>query len=557
MTFRRRAATLTPSLLLLALLAALLPGTLGVSHAKASAAPGAAGGDEHPALADTPPMGWNSWNRFGCDIDEDLIRQTADAMVSSGMRDAGYEYVNLDDCWMAPARDADGRLQPDPARFPGGIDALADYVHSLGLKLGIYSTAGTGTCQRLPGSLDHEAVDAQTFAEWGVDYLKYDHCFTEKAALPGLDRLTLRGAGPSQAFEAEGPSVTRTGTARTASCSGCSGGAQVVGAGRSTGAVSLDVSVPVSGTYELVVDYTNGEDPRTAYYPTGYVSVDGQRRGDRLRFPRSAGAQAPAPLTVPLTLTAGTHTLQLANPYTDLQIKQDLFSRMRDALQATGRPIVYSINPNTQDGTSFEGIAHLWRTTQDIKPLWHSTSWYRGVGDIIRENADEWTDAGPGHWNDPDMLEVGVGLPGFPGLTDEEERTHFTMWALMAAPLIAGADLRSLDVEDRDVLLNERLIRVDQDPRGVAGRVVRDDGATQVWAKPLVDGSAAVVLYNAGSGPIDLRATATEAGLPSARSYRVLDLWSGDLDHGDGTVAATVPAHGVAAYRIKPLGRRP
>src|SRR5262245_34832047 len=169
---------------------------------------------DKPPLAPTPPMGWNSWNRFGCDINEELIRETADAMVSTGLRDAGYEYVNLDDCWMAPQRDANGRLQPEPSRFPHGIAALADYVHARGLKLGICSTAGTGTCQQLPGSLGHERIDAQTFADWGVDYLKYDHCFTEKAALPGLDRFTVRGAEGSQTVEAEAPEVERSGTAR-------------------------------------------------------------------------------------------------------------------------------------------------------------------------------------------------------------------------------------------------------------------------------------------------------------------------------------------------------
>jgi alpha-galactosidase len=142
-------------------------------------------------LAPTPPMGWNSWNKFGCRIDESLIRQTADAMVSSGMRDAGYRYVNIDDCWEAPARDANGRLTTDTARFPGGMKALADYVHSKGLKIGIYSSAGTGTCQRRPASLDHEQIDAKTFAEWGIDYLKYDNCNNQQR--PALERYKAMG----------------------------------------------------------------------------------------------------------------------------------------------------------------------------------------------------------------------------------------------------------------------------------------------------------------------------------------------------------------------------
>ncbi|WP_245812376.1 NPCBM/NEW2 domain-containing protein [Actinophytocola xinjiangensis] len=153
---------------------------------------------EKPPLAPTPPMGWNSWNRFGCDIDENLIRQTADAMVTSGMTAAGYEYVNIDDCWMAPTRDAAGRLAPDPVRFPNGIAALADYVHAKGLKLGLYSSAGTHTCQGLPASLDHEVTDARTFAEWGVDLLKYDNCHNE--GRPALERYTAM----ADALEATG-----------------------------------------------------------------------------------------------------------------------------------------------------------------------------------------------------------------------------------------------------------------------------------------------------------------------------------------------------------------
>jgi alpha-galactosidase len=513
-----------------------------------------AGGTATSDLVATPPMGWNSWNKFGCDINEELIRETADAMVSSGMRDAGYSYVNLDDCWMAPQRDAQGRLQPDPDRFPHGLAALSAYVHGLGLKLGIYSTAGTGTCQRLPGSLGHEQVDAQTFADWGVDYLKYDHCFTEKAALPGLDRFTVRGAGGlDSTVEAESASVTRTGTAKVTTCSACSGGAQVVGAGRAAGTVGFTVTAPTTGSYDLDLRYVNPGDPRTAYYPTGYVSVDGRREENRLRFPQTTGA-VPGTLTTSLDLTAGTHTIEVSNPFTDIALRRANFAAMRSALAATGRPIVLSINPNTQDGTSFADVSDLWRTTQDIKPLWHSTSWYRGVGDIIEENGKEYADAGPGHWNDPDMLEVGVDVPGFPGLSETEARTHFAMWTMMAAPLIAGADIRALSPASQSILTNPGLIRIDQDPRGIAGHKVRDDGATEVWVKPLVAGDRAVALYNSGTTPATVRASAAEAGSAAADRYRVEDLWTGKKSFSDGALTATVPAHGVAVFRVHPVG---
>ncbi|WP_238006080.1 NPCBM/NEW2 domain-containing protein [Dactylosporangium sp. AC04546] len=160
----------------------VVAGSAGVSQAAATPAPG-------PITA--PVMGWNSWNRFGCNIDESLIRATADALVSTGLRDSGYTYVNIDDCWMASTRDAQGRLRPDPVRFPGGIAALADYVHARGLKLGIYSSAGTATCQGLPASLDHETVDAQTWASWGIDLLKYDNCNNQ--GRPAVQRYKAMG----------------------------------------------------------------------------------------------------------------------------------------------------------------------------------------------------------------------------------------------------------------------------------------------------------------------------------------------------------------------------
>ena len=505
-------------------------------------------------LARTPPMGWNSWNTFGCDIDEGLIRDTADALVDSGLRDLGYRHVNIDDCWQAPARDAQGHLQADPARFPSGIAALADYVHAKGLELGIYSTAGTGTCQRLPGSLGHERADAETFAAWGVDYLKYDHCFTERSQLPDVDAVRVAGDGVDATYEAE--QARTSGTAAVAACGGCSGGARVTGLGSDRGALDFTVDVPAAGTYRLGIAYVYAQDPRTAYYPTGYVSVNGERVTDRLRFEPSAGSQTPAARTVEVALQAGVNDVRLDNPMTDLEVKRDNFGRMRDALRATGRPIVYSINPNTLDGSSFADIANLWRTTQDIKPLWHSTSWYRGVDDIVEENGPLDDAAGPGHWNDPDMLEVGVDISGFPGLSVDEERTHMSMWAMMAAPLIAGADVRALSAETRGVLGNAAVLAVDQDPLGRAAERVRADGATEVWTRALHNGDRAVVLRNRGSAPAEVTASASDVQPEAARErYLVRDLWAHRAEvRASPALSAVVPAHGVAMYRVHAVG---
>ncbi|CAM06226.1 glycoside hydrolase family 27 protein [Saccharopolyspora erythraea] len=367
-----------------------------------SATAGATSAPEDPAP--TPPMGWNSWNKFACDIDERLITETADAMVASGMKDAGYTYVNIDDCWMAPERDAEGRLQADPHRFPSGIKALADHVHAKGLKLGIYSSAGTKTCQGLPASLDHEEIDARSFAEWGVDYLKYDNCNNE--GRPAVER----------------------------------------------------------------------------------------------------------------------------------------YSEMSEALRATGRRIVYSIcewgeNDPWNRGRDVGG--HLWRTTGDISDSWSSMT------SLLDQQVGIEQHSGPGGWNDPDMLEVGNG-----GMTDTEYRAHFSLWALLNAPLLAGNDLRSMDEPTARILLNPELIAINQDWGGKQGYRVRDDGETEVWAKPVSDGSVAVVLFNRDGQERRISATTEEVGLPGADRYRVRDLWTGDESQNDGELGASVPSHGAVAYRV-------
>jgi alpha-galactosidase len=361
-------------------------------------------------LARTPPMGWNSWNHFGCNVSEQLIEQTADAMVSSGMRDAGYKYIVIDDCWQV-ARDANGALVADSTRFPHGIKALADYVHGKGLLFGIYTDAGTNTCQGRPGTLGHEEQDARTFAAWGVDYVKEDWCHAS-----GLDA------------------------------------------------------------------------------PTQYA-------------------------------------------------------RFRDALAHAGRPIVLSICEwgSNQPWEWAPRIGNLWRTTGDIQDTWPS------MLANLDQSAQHSAVAGPGAWNDPDMLEVGNG-----GMTDEEYRAHFSLWAIMAAPLVAGNDVRSMSAATRTILLNREVIAVDQDSLGAQGILVSEGPPElQVWAKPLRDGSRAVALLNRSGKPARISASFQRAGL-RADSATVRDLWA----HQDlGTFArryrTTVPAHGVVMLRVTPVGATP
>jgi alpha-galactosidase len=364
-------------------------------------------------LALTPPMGWNSWNKFGCKIDETIVKQIADAMVASGMRDAGYQYVVIDDCWQLD-RDAKGNIIPDAKAFPSGIQALADTIHSKGLKFGIYSDAGTKTCQGRPGSWGYEFQDARQYAEWGVDYLKYDWC-------------------------------------------------------------------------------NNGKQNSEAAY-----------------------------------------------------------SRMREALALCGRPIVFSICEwgSTKPWTWARDIGNLWRTTGDISDIWQARDKRRelGVVDILDLQVGLESAAGPGHWNDPDMLEVGNG-----GMTPTEYEAHFSLWCLLASPLMAGNDLRSMPPDIARILTNTEVIRVDQDPLGRQGRKVRDDGDLEVWAKEMADGSRAVILLNRGTTEAGVAAAWTEIGYPAGLEAKVRDLWKHkDMGKFKGQYAAAVPPHGGVMVRVTP-----
>jgi len=372
-------------------------------------------------LAPTPPMGWNSWNKFACNVSDELIRGMADALVKSGMKDAGYQYVVIDDCWQV-SRDGAGNIVADAQRFPHGIKGLADYIHSIGLKFGIYSDAGSKTCAGRPGSLGHEYQDARQYAAWGVDYLKYDWCNTTTQDAPAA------------------------------------------------------------------------------------------------------------------------------------------YALMRAALDATGRPIVLSICEWGKAQPWLWGKrvgGNLWRATGDIQDRWEGKKEWSpgdccsyGVVDIIDAVADLYSYAGPGHWNDPDMLEVGNG-----GMTDTEYRSHFSFWALLAAPLIAGNDLRTMPPEIHDILTNKEVIAINQDPLGRQGRRVRKDNQLKVdvWAKQLTDGSRAVILFNRGTAEQIIAVNWEEIGYPANIVASVRDLWQHkDLGKQAGKTAATVPAHGVAMLAVRP-----
>jgi alpha-galactosidase len=360
---------------------------------------------KYNGLAKTPPMGWNSWNKFHRNVDDKAVRGMADAMASNGMKDAGYVYINIDDTWEGK-RDASGVLQSNE-KFPD-MKALADYVHSKGLKIGIYSSPGPKTCAGFEGSFGHEEQDAKTWAQWGFDYLKYDWC------------------SASQVYDVK--------------------------------------SLPA------------------------------------------------------------------------------VYALMGEALLKSGRPTVYSLcQYGWQDVGEWGAKAggNLWRTTGDIADRWQSMM---HIGFELQPGREKY--AKVGHWNDPDMLEIGNG-----GMTDEEYRTHMSLWCLLAAPLLAGNDLRDMRKEILDILTNREVIAIDQDKKGEQGVRVAKNGDLEVWEKPLADGSLAVGLFNLGKESATVRASFSDLKLHG--SHAVRDLWAqADKGKVSDHYEAAVPSHGVVLVKI-------
>ncbi|MHC4264877.1 MAG: ankyrin repeat domain-containing protein [Planctomycetota bacterium] len=365
-------------------------------------------------LALTPPMGWNSWNAFETDINEEKIKQIADAMVDSGMRDAGYIYLVLDDGWMADTRDLNGNLMADPNKFPSGMKAIGDYIHSKGLKFGLYEDRGHLTCQQLPGSFEHERADINTFASWGVDYIKIDSCFAEN----------------------------------------------------------------------------NG------------------------------------------------------------RLSSEDYTLYRYCIISTGRPMVLSISDFGNGAWTWgaEKMAQLWRTSYDIYP-WMDSVYYcadTSAGDLSIHPAFNglWQFAGPGHFNDPDMLQVGNMKETI------ENKAHFSLWCTLAAPLMAGNDIKSMSDTVKEILTAPEVIKVNQDPRGIQGYKVYDNGNHEIYNKPLQDGTTAVLLLNKGEETADITVTWDKIRLSG--SQKVRDLWAQkDLGYfTDSFTAGNLSQHGVMLIKV-------
>ncbi|MPZ84305.1 MAG: hypothetical protein GEV28_29475 [Actinophytocola sp.] len=589
----RRHAAVAATVLTLGCLTAIGTGTAGA---------GTDSGGGAVQLGATPPMGWNSWNSFGRDISDDLIRRQADAMVASGMRDAGYEYLTIDGGWRAPDRDAEGNLVTHPQRFPNGMKAVADYVHAKGLKLGVHQPMGMTDCGReSPGTQSApggEAQDAALFASWGVDYVKYDRCTFDVAPTttppaPDLDRIVVRRAdGVVGSYEAEGSVLS--GRAVVSPCApmqgmppgrGSCSGDRVAGIGIDRGSLRLDaVTVPEDGDYQLDLQFVlpNYGQAR-GYMNTTYhgmradvqvgdstptvVSVPFDSPDITAGFPKVSAAMnngwdTTFTRTITVHLRAGANSITVSDDNSIEEALRQGAVRMGDALRDTGRPMFYSLSGQSRPWLWARGVGHMWRTNGDIGNCWDCGTG-NGVLQAIDRQAPLHAAAGPGGFNNPDMLMVGVtavlrdGYP-IPGTTREmtpaEQRSHFSMWSLLAAPLIAGNDMTTMSGATREVLTNPEVIAVDQDSLGTQGVRVRDDGDLEVWVKPLADGSRAVVLLNRGSAASTITTSAAEIGLPPTPTYLVRDLWAHRQSATKGSIGATVPSHGVVMVRVTPMG---
>ncbi len=519
-------------------------------------------------VALTPPMGWSSWNTFRNKIDERLILETARAMRDTGLADAGYQYVNLDDCWQSSIRDNNGRLQGDLINFPSGIPALVKEVNDMGLKLGIYTSNGTLTCEDLPSSMGYEAVDAETFAEWGVEYFKYDFCHNIPLPMraPYIEYLSVGSEGGKFERRYAAQEAQLFGDAELLEDERLSSGKFIGGLSANAGQAVFTVEVEQDGEYVI----TLGIRKKSNSYKYIELLINGADLY-ATKLPPSRSFTADGRHQIKVELKAGSNTIKLYNPVASRQdsaaiqytrMGEELKKATKEYAEKTGtpeKPIVYSIcewgrNLPWKWGRK---AGNLWRTTPDIRPNWAS------IVSIYEVNVKLFKYASVGAWNDPDMLEVGNGE-----LTADENISHFTLWSFMAAPLILGNDIRRFIREDGSVdtdsdvlkiLTNKDVIAIDQDPLGEQCRRIKTNIVADTLVKPLANGDVAVCFFNKGNecrlfehsmNDIVCRSYVTT---PVSERYEAFDLWSKDSIEVTATLSAYVPPHGVRAFRIKAI----
>ncbi len=518
-------------------------------------------------VALTPPMGWSSWNLFRNKISEELIYETAKAMRESGLLDCGYCFVNLDDCWQSSSRDENGKLQGDFVTFPSGIKALVEKVNALGLKLGIYSSNGTLTCEDLPASLGYEAVDADTFAEWGIEYFKYDFC--HNVAIPSrapiIEKITVSAIGSDAENEYLAEEAILSGDAKIAEDTSLPSGKCIVGLSSNGGACEFNnVIVETDGVYILTLCIRKKNNNNK--YCEILVNGTDLYKAD---LPATKSFTPEGRHQIKVYLTAGVNTIRINNPVASRRDSAAIqYTNMgKELKRATAeyaskngveeKPIVFSI---CEWGRNFPwqwgpAAGNLWRTTPDIRPVWSSVVGIYELNVLLDKHA------GAGGWNDPDMLEVGNG-----SLTYEENKSHFTLWCMMAAPLILGNDIRdfiksdgTVDTDNRtlQVITNKDLIAVDQDELGIQCKRIRTNGAEDILVKPLANGEFALCFFNKASSSTTISCSVNEIVAKAfvttqySGNYSYRELWSGEECTISDMIEAEVKGHGVKVFKVR------
>ncbi len=512
----------------------------------------------------TPPMGWSSWNLFRTKISEDLIKQIADAMADSGLRDAGYKFVNLDDCWQDSRRSETGKIQCDPYTFPSGIKSLVEYVNSKGLKLGIYSSNGTLTCEDYPASYGYERQDAETYAEWGVEYFKYDFChhvpMPTEAPLVAKITFLCEDGSETEVFAKD---AFFTGNARKVACDSIEGGYYIKGISSRNGTAIIDVTVKKEGFYRTT--FTIKKEGKSDKFMLATVN------GKDTYELTAPGTKSPSPegkIHTDIKLNAGKNTIVLTNPigsasegyaYQYTRMGKELkraTAKYAEEHNVPEKKIVYSIcewgfNRPYKWGPV---AGNLWRTTPDINASWLS------ILGIYSINVRLGKYAGVGSYNDPDMLEVGNGK-----LTYDENFSHFATWCMMSAPLILGNDIRKFIREDGSVdkenviykiLTNKYLISIDQDKLCTPCKVFKSEKGVDTLAKPLENKRTAVCVFNktdfSTTRTISFRTIAGTAGigLESKGSYKIFDVRREEEFNSD-FVEITLKPHACEVYIVE------
>ena len=509
-------------------------------------------------VALTPPMGWSSWNLFRNKISEDLIKEIAVAMKESGLGEAGYKYVNIDDCWQNSLRDENGKLQSDFITFPSGIKSLNDYVNSLGLKLGVYSSNGTLTCEDFPASLGNERIDADTFAEWGVEYFKYDFCHNKAVPTraPWIVKINVGEKYGKDFYEATADKAKLSGNARLIKDKTVEGGYYIKGLCANNGKAEFGkICAEKDGKYVLTITV------RKAIRKDKFLFACVNGKNEYFtEVPDMKSFTPERRLQIEIELKKGENNIILYNRIASRKdstffqyrlMGKELKRATKEYAEKNGteeKEIVYSICEWGWNKPWLWGkeAGNLWRTTPDILPKWFSI-----IG-IYERTIRLGKYAGAGGWNDPDMLEVGNG-----NLTYEENKSHFSLWCMMCAPLILGNDIRkfiksdgTVDTDSKvyQVLTNKNLISINQDILGIPCKREKSfshKSFVDVLVKPLDGKRVAVCILNKGSGKkktkikIDKLVSLMYVNLEKKDKYNILDCWNGKVEESDKIVCVT------------------